>query len=63
MTEKDITPMGGFPHYGIVKEDYLMIKVGRRVPPGGGPNDVVGGGGGDAERLAGVVQHQLQFGC
>jgi large subunit ribosomal protein L3e len=25
-TEKDITPMGGFPHYGIVKEDYLMIK-------------------------------------
>jgi large subunit ribosomal protein L3e len=27
-TEKDITPMGGFPHYGIVKEDYLMIKGG-----------------------------------
>ncbi|KAK2380847.1 ribosomal protein [Trifolium repens] len=25
-TEKDITPMGGFPHYGIVKHDYLMIK-------------------------------------
>lgn len=25
-TEKDITPMGGFLHYGIVKEDYLMIK-------------------------------------
>lgn len=25
-TEKDITPMGGFPHYGIVKDDYLMIK-------------------------------------
>ncbi|KAJ4810833.1 60S ribosomal protein L3 [Rhynchospora pubera] len=25
-TEKDITPMGGFPHYGIVKNDYLMIK-------------------------------------
>ncbi|CAL4982330.1 unnamed protein product [Urochloa decumbens] len=25
-TEKDITPMGGFPHYGIVKGDYLMIK-------------------------------------
>lgn len=25
-TEKPITPMGGFPHYGIVKEDYLMIK-------------------------------------
>ena len=27
-TEKDITPMGGFPHYGIVKGDYLMIKGG-----------------------------------
>ena len=25
-TEKDITPMGGFPHYSIVKGDYLMIK-------------------------------------
>ncbi|KAL0387173.1 UNVERIFIED_CONTAM: 60S ribosomal protein L3-2 [Sesamum radiatum] len=25
-TEKDITPMGGFPHYGVVKDDYLMIK-------------------------------------
>ena len=28
VTEKDITPMGGFPHYGIVNEDFLMIKVG-----------------------------------
>jgi hypothetical protein len=28
MTEKDITPMGGFPHYGVIKEDYLMLKVG-----------------------------------
>jgi large subunit ribosomal protein L3e len=28
MTEKDITPMGGFPHYGVVKDDYLMIKGG-----------------------------------
>ena len=27
-TEKDITPMGGFPHYGVVKDDYLMIKCG-----------------------------------
>jgi len=27
MTTKEITPMGGFAHYGIVKEDYLMIKV------------------------------------
>ncbi|KAF6140269.1 hypothetical protein GIB67_000317 [Kingdonia uniflora] len=25
-TEKDITPIGGFPHYGIVKDDYLLIK-------------------------------------
>ncbi|KAG4163498.1 hypothetical protein ERO13_D01G175001v2 [Gossypium hirsutum] len=27
-TEKEITPMGGFPHYGVVKEDYLVIKGG-----------------------------------
>ena len=27
-TKKEITPMGGFPHYGIVNEDYLMLKVG-----------------------------------
>ena len=27
VTEKDITPMGGFPHYGLVNEDFLMIKV------------------------------------
>ena len=27
-TEKSITPMGGFPHYGIIKSDYLMIKGG-----------------------------------
>jgi len=26
LTEKAITPMGGFPHYGIVKNDWLMIK-------------------------------------
>jgi len=26
LTKKDITPMGGFPHYGIVKNDYLMLK-------------------------------------
>lgn len=25
-TEKGITPIGGFPHYGVVKEDYLLIK-------------------------------------
>ncbi|KAH8555380.1 60S ribosomal protein L3 [Umbelopsis sp. PMI_123] len=28
ITEKAITPMGGFPHYGIVNEDFLMIKGG-----------------------------------
>lgn len=26
MTEKTITPMGGFPHYGEVNNDFLMIK-------------------------------------
>jgi large subunit ribosomal protein L3e len=26
LTEKNITPMGGFPHYGQVLTDYLMIK-------------------------------------
>lgn len=26
LTDKDITPMGGFPRYGYVKEDFLMIK-------------------------------------
>jgi large subunit ribosomal protein L3e len=26
LTEKSITPVGGFPHYGIVNEDWLMIK-------------------------------------
>jgi hypothetical protein len=26
VTKKAITPMGGFPHYGIVKNDYLMLK-------------------------------------
>lgn len=26
VTDKDITPMGGFPHYGVVNEDFLMIK-------------------------------------
>jgi large subunit ribosomal protein L3e len=27
-TPKAITPMGGFPHYGEVKQDYLMLKGG-----------------------------------
>merc|ERR1712066_982239 len=26
MTEKDITSLGGFPHYGIIREDYVIIK-------------------------------------
>jgi large subunit ribosomal protein L3e len=26
ITEKNITPMGGFPHYGVVKDDFLMLK-------------------------------------
>jgi len=26
LTEKAITPMGGFPHYGEINEDFLMIK-------------------------------------
>ena len=26
ITEKSITPLGGFPHYGIVKNDFLMLK-------------------------------------
>ncbi|KAI8868120.1 hypothetical protein GQ42DRAFT_46228 [Ramicandelaber brevisporus] len=26
LTKKSITPMGGFPHYGTVNEDFLMIR-------------------------------------
>lgn len=26
ITEKKITPLGGFPHYGVVKNDFLMLK-------------------------------------
>jgi large subunit ribosomal protein L3e len=26
LTKKAITPMGGFPHYGVVNQDFLMIK-------------------------------------
>jgi len=26
LTKKSITPMGGFPHYGKIKNDWLMIK-------------------------------------
>jgi large subunit ribosomal protein L3e len=28
VVDKEITPMGGFAHYGVVREDYLMIKGG-----------------------------------
>ena len=27
LTEKSITPMGGFPHYGVVRNDWIMMKV------------------------------------
>jgi len=26
LTEKQITPLGGFPHYGVVDEDFLILK-------------------------------------
>jgi len=26
LTKKSITPLGGFPRYGIVNEDYVMVK-------------------------------------
>jgi len=26
LTEKQITPVGGFPHYGIIRNDFLMLK-------------------------------------
>jgi large subunit ribosomal protein L3e len=26
--EKNITPLGGFPHYGEVNQDFLLIKGG-----------------------------------
>lgn len=26
VTKKTITPLGGFPHYGIVKNDFLLLK-------------------------------------
>ena len=26
VTQKNITPLGGFPHYGIVQNDYVMLK-------------------------------------
>jgi large subunit ribosomal protein L3e len=32
LTEKSITPMGGFPHYGEINEDWIMIKGGVAGP-------------------------------
>jgi large subunit ribosomal protein L3e len=26
LTEKNITPLGGFPHYGSVNDYYVMLK-------------------------------------
>jgi large subunit ribosomal protein L3e len=26
LTDKPITPLGGFPHYGVINEDYVMLK-------------------------------------
>ena len=28
VVEKNITPLGGFPHYGVVKNDYILLKGG-----------------------------------
>ncbi len=27
LADKSINPMGGFPHYGEVKHDFIMIRV------------------------------------
>ena len=27
LSDKSINPMGGFPHYGEVKQDFIMLKV------------------------------------
>jgi len=32
LTEKHITPLGGFPHYGKINNDFLMIKGGVAGP-------------------------------
>ena len=34
LSDKSINPMGGFPHYGEVKQDFLMIKVSEVSLPG-----------------------------
>ena len=30
LTEKGISPLGGFPHYGNVTEDWIMVKARRQ---------------------------------
>jgi len=32
LTKKTITPLGGFPHYGVVNEDFIMLKGGVMGP-------------------------------
>lgn len=32
LTEKGINPVGGFPHYGLVRNDWLLIKGGTTGP-------------------------------
>jgi len=32
LTNKAITPLGGFPHYGVVDEDFVMLKGGVQGP-------------------------------
>ena len=33
LTEKSITPVGSFVHYGDVREDYMLLKVLSPKPP------------------------------
>jgi large subunit ribosomal protein L3e len=33
LTKKDINPVGGFPHYGLVNNDFIVVKGGVMGPP------------------------------
>jgi large subunit ribosomal protein L3e len=33
LTKKDINPVGGFPHYGMVNNDFIVVKGGVMGPP------------------------------
>lgn len=33
LTKKDINPLGGFPHYGFVNNDFIILKGGIMGPP------------------------------